>query len=263
MSDAERIASNPLALNDAIVTEEDKQQLLSQYAFFVHVRGMARPLRAGDARFLLVLRQDGGRPLCARRRGPRLPHGPRTAAPLAHPACAPGQPILPQDTWIFRVRKDAGDRLDLGDVVMLHRQTAEQQAPEVEGHLPAEPCQFKALPWSSEFLGNVLEGEDPETWVWSTFLIRRAVEGPRPELDLETVYRLDGIRGRILRCDVIRYAPADTPKEQLLLRIRRWVRRRRPRAGGALHDPAWNGRELARSMRARAPGRPRRVRGCR
>ncbi|RMZ54314.1 hypothetical protein APUTEX25_001472, partial [Auxenochlorella protothecoides] len=128
--------------------------------------------------------------------------------------------FFPMDSYVFQVPKDEEGRLDLAGTVMLHRGTGEKGPPEVLGRLPEAPTRFRDLPWDSEFLGNKLEKQAPQTWVWATYLVGFAA-GDAPGLDLGCVYRLDGMRGRIEQCRVQRFAAPDTPPRQLLLRIRR------------------------------------------
>lgn len=209
---------DPLYLDDAIVPQADQEELLSKYQFFPMVR-------AGDGR-------AGGGSSCLPGLVIHAWHPWHGGGIMDHLPLCPGSPTTSclthnhkswslQDSYVFQVPKDEEGRLDLAGTVMLHRGTGEKGPPEVLGRLPEAPTRFRDLPWDSEFLGNKLEKQAPQTWVWATYLVGFAA-GDAPGLDLECVYRLDGMRGRIEQCRVQRFAAPDTPPRQLLLRIRRY-----------------------------------------
>ena len=119
------------------------------------------------------------------------------------------------------MRKEEDGRLDLSQVTILDRTTGQKSPPHLLSALPERPLHFFDLPWQSEFLGNVLQDEPPQTWTWAWYLVAQRGPSRRDGLDLECVYRLDGRDGTIERCDVLRVAPPETPESDLILRIKR------------------------------------------
>ncbi|KAK2080783.1 hypothetical protein QBZ16_000637 [Prototheca wickerhamii] len=89
------------------------------------------------------------------------------------------------EDYVFQVRKEEDGRLDLSQVTILDRTTGQKSPPHLLSALPERPLHFFDLPWQSEFLGNVLQDEPPQTWTWAWYLVAQRGPSRRDGLDLE------------------------------------------------------------------------------
>ncbi|PSC71364.1 acetoin utilization [Micractinium conductrix] len=79
---------------------------------------------------------------------------------------------------------------------------------------------YQAVPWYSEYPGDIIAGKEPKTWVWRYYLVPVVSEEPETQLSFDEIYVLDGKAASLARCEVHNLAPPDTPPEDLRLRIR-------------------------------------------
>lgn len=202
-------------LERAIVPQKQVDMLLYQFHFFPMVGSRASSLRSGQKQACFQMRAEPASAMYGT--VPMWMH----ASSTHYVRSLPYSTLQRQEDYVFQVRKEEDGRLDLSQVTLLDRTTGQKSPAHLLSALPERPLHFFDLPWQSEFLGNVLQDEPPQTWTWAWYLVAQRGPSRRDGLDLECVYRLDGCDGTVERCDVLRVAPPETPESDLILRIKR------------------------------------------
>ena len=124
----------------------------------------------------------------------------------------------------FLVRQTPEGALALSDTFVIDAATGASQRASTNGtDIPSEPRFYQAAEFAIDYPGNILQDKEEKKTVLKVYLATILSQEPY-KLDIEQFFLMDGAKKSLERLVVQRVAPADTPENELRIRIRdRWV----------------------------------------